>query len=143
VFWGEDQNSIDEKGRVTVPARWRSKLADGFFLCPGWDPCILILPLERWAAVQQKLAEASLGSAEVEKLQRHIGSGSEATLDRQGRVLIPPKLRERAKLSGAVLLCGTFNRIEIWDPEQRRRYDEGNLTDEGLREAFKASVIRL
>lgn len=136
---------MDEKGRVTVPARWRPKLADGFFLCPGLDRCLFILPLERWTQVQQKLSEASLGNAEAERLQRHFGSGTEATLDRQGRVLIPPKLRERAGLlvSGEVLLCGAFNRVEIWNPEHRRQYDEGNLTDEGLREAVKTLIIRL
>jgi MraZ protein len=143
MFWGEHQNSLDEKGRVTIPASWRPRLADGFFLCPGLDSCLFLLPMERWLQVQQKLAEASLGSADAEKLQRHFGSGSEMMLDRQGRVLIPPKLRDRAGLSGEVLLCGAFNRIEVWNPETKERYDEGNLTDQRLREAFRALVIRL
>lgn len=143
MFWGEDRNSIDERGRVVLPTRWRPKLSDGFFLCPGLDRCLFILPMERWTQIQQKLAEASIGNPEAERLQRHFGSGTEATLDRYGRVLITPELREKANLTGEVLLCGAFNRIEIWNPEDRRQYDEGNLTDEGLREAVKALVIRL
>jgi MraZ protein len=142
MFWGEDQNTIDEKGRITVPARWRPRLADGFFVCPGLDPCLFILPPERWTQVQEKLAAASLGTKEAEELQRHFGTGSEAKLDRYGRVLIPPKLRDRARLSGEVLLCGAFNRIEIWNPEHRRQYDEGAQVEEGPREATLREAIK-
>jgi MraZ protein len=143
VFWGRHKNSIDDKGRLVLPARWRQDLEHGFFVCPGWEPCLVVLPMERWLRARAKLAEAKLGDAEAERLQRHLGDGFEARLDGAGRVLLPTNLRDKAKLSGEVLLCGVFNRIEIWNQELRQQYDEANLTNEGLREAFKSSLIDL
>jgi len=142
TLWGEYAHQLDDKGRVTVPAAWRPQLAEGVFLCPGlYGNCLFILPKWRWATIQESLSRVTYDDDKGMALQRLFGSGVETKVDRQGRVFIPPKLRSRASIADEVVLCGGFDRIEIWNPEQRQLFEEQELNQDALRE--KARSIRL
>ena len=142
-FWGEFEHQLDDKGRVTVPADWRPGLAEGFFLCPGLDgtTCLNLLPMWRWAIIEETLLKVTYDDEAGVKLQRRFSSGIQTKLDGQGRVFIPPSLRTRGIISDRVTLFGAGDRIEIWDPEKRRQYEADEFTAEGLREAVRKKPL--
>ncbi|UCH36124.1 MAG: cell division/cell wall cluster transcriptional repressor MraZ [Armatimonadota bacterium] len=141
-LWGEYEHQLDDKGRVTVPAAWRPQLAEGLFLCPGLNGnCLFILPKWRWDGIQETLSKVTYDDEKGMALQRLFGSGVETKIDRQGRVFIPPKLRARASISDEVMLCGGFDRIEIWNPDERRLFEEKELNPEALREKARSKRL--
>jgi len=141
-LWGEFEHQLDDKGRVTVPATWRPQLAEPFFLCPGLNGnCLFILPKWRWDEIRDKLSKVTYDNEKGMALQRLFGSGCEAKLDGQGRVFIPPKLRARASIANEAILRGTFDRIEIWNPQAYRLFEESKLSQEAVQES--ASSLQL
>jgi MraZ protein len=141
-LWGEFVHQLDDKGRITVPALWRPQLAEDFFLCPGVNGnCLFILPRARWTQIQETLSKVTFDDEKGMALQRLFGSGTETKLDGQGRVFIPPKLRARASITDEVILCGGFDRIEIWNPEERRLFEEKELNPEAVREKARSKRL--
>lgn len=135
-LWGEFQNTVDEKGRVTIPAGWRAQLAEPFFVCPGINGnCLFILPRWRWTEIQETLTQVKYNNEQGMALQRLFGSGSETKLDGQGRLLIPPKLRARAGITNEAVLSGAFERIEVWNPAEYQSYGDQKLNPEAVRES--------
>ncbi len=120
VFRGSFEHSVDSKGRVSVPSRFREIIAERYegklVLTMDFDKCIMAYPLEEWERVEEKLRSLPQSQKEVKDYMRYVYSNaSECELDKQGRILIPPMLRESARISKAVIVVGMLNKMEIWD----------------------------
>ena len=117
MFFGEHEHTIDEKNRLTLPARFRDALADGVVLTRGLDTCLDVYARDDWdTMVQSRLATLDPFSNEARRLKRFFFSAaSDAELDKQGRVLVPPALARHAKLGREVVVAGVHDHLEIWD----------------------------
>lgn len=122
MFSGEFEHTLDEKGRFIIPSAYRELLAEGLFITRGLDGCLFAFTLEGWQAMKDKLHGASLASTNTRYFTRLLFSGTEAKPDRQGRVLLPPYLRNHADLEpgGEVIIVGVDSRLELWN---RPRWD--------------------
>lgn len=124
MFVGTTQNTIDEKGRLTLSAKWRSELASGVVITRGFDKCLFIFPQSKFEAMSQEIEEQGMALADVRAFARHLSAMAEmAEPDKQGRIIIPQNLREFAGLDGEVVVIGVVNRLEVWNPE---KYKEVN-----------------
>ena len=117
MFLGEYEHTIDDKNRLTLPARFRDALADGVVLTRGLDACLDVYPRSDWdALVEAQLATLDPFSREARDLRRFFFSAaSDAELDKQGRVLVPPALIRHGKLGREVVVAGINDHLEIWD----------------------------
>jgi MraZ protein len=117
MFLGEYEHTIDDKNRLTLPARFREPLAAGVVLTRGLDECLDVYPREDWnRLVDARLAPLDPFSREARDLKRFFFSAAaDAELDRQGRVLVPPALMKHAKLEREVVVAGVHDHLEIWD----------------------------
>ena len=144
MFRGGTSLSVDIKGRMAMPAKYRERLQD---LCGGQlvitvdrDHCLLVYPLPEWEEIERKLVKLPSFNVQARRLQRLlIGHATEVELDGNGRILLPPLLREFAGLDKAVVMIGQGNKFEIWDEakwnERRAEWlnaaeGEGELPDE-------------
>lgn len=117
MFFGTYQHTIDEKGRLTLPARWRSELAAGVFVTRGLDDCLFVFPKDKFEAIAKEIDLQGIELADSRSFARYfLGMASDAETDKQGRVLIPQNLRTFAKLDGEVMVVGVASRIEVWNP---------------------------
>ena len=117
MFLGEFEHTIDDKNRLTLPARFRDELAAGLVITRGMDGCLYAYPVERWhALVESQLGALNLLSRDDRMMQRYFFSGgAEAVPDRQGRVMLPATLVTHAKLGREVIVAGVHDHLEIWD----------------------------
>lgn len=114
----EYAHTIDTKGRMILPAKFREELGEHFIVSPGLDTCLTIYPRSRWEAMAEKLQQLPSTRAGVRQLRRFlIGKSTEAECDKQGRILIPAHLRSYAKLSKDARIVGVGDTIEIWSPD--------------------------
>ena len=124
MFKGSSYHIMDNKGRVSIPVRYREILQerqDRQIILTNWDGYILAFPQSEWVKVEAKLGELALFRKDYRAFQRFLISGvEECPLDRQGRILIPQTLREYAKLGREVAVVGLVRNFEIWD---RERYE--------------------
>lgn len=126
MFMGTYEHSIDTKGRVIIPAKFRETLGDSFVVTLGLDGCLFVYPEEEWEDFVKQLRELP-GSKEARKLQRYFMAGAApCDVDKQGRVLIPSGLREKAGLEKDIVFVGVMSKIEIWS---RERWDENDDFD--------------
>jgi MraZ protein len=131
---GEFQHTIDSKGRVIVPARFREDLGDYFYVTKGLDGCLFVLSPKEWNRLQEKISAMPISKARG--LQRFFFSGAvEAQPDRQGRILLPQSLRNYAGLVKDVTFIGASNRAEIWNTESWTAFNS-TLTQENIAEAM-------
>jgi MraZ protein len=121
MFRGRYCHNTDSKGRVSVPARFREILSAHYeevLVITNFDRCLVAFPLQEWAAIEERTKELSMLQKDARAFIRYFYSGAmECRLDRQGRVLIPPSLRDFAKIEKEVMLVGAANRIELWSKE--------------------------
>ena len=117
MFFGEYEHTIDDKNRLTLPARFRDALAGGVVLTRGLDTCLDVYPRGEWdALVEARLAPLDPFSKEARELKRFFfAAASDAELDKQGRVLVPPALTRHARLGREVVVAGVHDHLEIWD----------------------------
>jgi MraZ protein len=117
MLLGEYEHTIDEKNRLTLPAKFRRAFADGIFVTKGFDPCLHAYTRDDWEQlVGERMAEVDPLSKEGRRLERFLFAGAtEAELDRQGRVMIPAPLLEYAQIGREVVVAGVKSRVEIWD----------------------------
>ncbi len=120
MFMGEYNHTIDAKGRIIIPAKFREQLGDEFVITKGMDGCLFVYPNEAWAEFEEKLKALPLTvNKEARKFSRFFLAGATAVeIDKQGRVLIPATLREFAGLSKDVVFAGVLERIEVWDKDK-------------------------
>jgi MraZ protein len=116
MFIGEYNHNVDDKGRLAIPVKFRSKLADGAVVTRGLDNCLFLYTTAEWGVLAEKLANLPIGQANTRAFARLMLAGAmDVTLDKQGRVILPDYLRQFAKLSKKVVVAGLYNRLEIWD----------------------------
>ena len=117
MLLGEYEHTIDDKNRLTLPAKFRQAFADGVVLARGIERCLTAYPRDQWAAsVESRLRELDPLSREGRLMQRYFYSGAaEAELDKQGRVMVPSALGEYAGLGKEVVVAGIHDHLEIWD----------------------------
>jgi len=128
MFRGRYLHTIDPKGRVSIPARFREALGEsGRLVVVPNEHCLEVHPLEEWQRIEAKVREQSIFNPDVKKIGRlFISKGKDVDLDAQGRILIPPDLRGEAGLVRDVTLVGGgLTHFEIWD---RRRFEEFDRT---------------
>lgn len=124
MFLGEYQHSLDAKGRVILPARFRDQLAEGAVMAKALDGCLAVYPAEEFSRVAAQAMEAAKrGGRERQAARTFFSGAAEFTPDKQGRVAIPPHLREFAELERDVIIAGMFHRVEIWDARRFRELD--------------------
>ena len=116
MLLGEYQHSIDAKGRVILPAKFREEIGDNCIATKGLEKCLFVYPRQEWSILESKLKQLPLAKAEARAFVRFFFSGAaELECDKQGRVLVPSNLREHAALDKDIVIIGVLNRIEIWD----------------------------
>ena len=116
MFMGEHQHSIDEKGRLIVPSKFRDDLGTTFVLTRGLDQCVFGYPMDEWKQLEQKLKALPFTKKDARAFTRFFFSGAtESQLDKQGRVNVSPSLRKYAGLEKDCVVIGVSNRIEIWE----------------------------
>lgn len=123
VFKGEFQHTLDEKGRVIIPARLREGLGENFIITRGLDQCLFIYPQAEWARLEQKLKKLPFTRSDARAFTRLFFSGAaEVEADKQGRILIPLNLREYAGIEKEVMIIGVSNRVEVWSEQGWKQY---------------------
>ncbi|MBI4496036.1 MAG: division/cell wall cluster transcriptional repressor MraZ [Deltaproteobacteria bacterium] len=134
MFRGRFEHAIDSKGRVSIPSRFREILAEKYndrLILTNFDQCLVVYPYEEWQILEEKLSSLSLVKKEVKSFQRFFISGaSECQIDKLGRILIPPTLREYARLDKVAVFAGLIKKFEIWSKE--RWQEEIQRTQENL-----------
>lgn len=123
MFLGRFLHTVDSKGRVSIPMKFREILADRYeeklIVTTDFDQCLVAYPIEEWRLIEEKAKSLPAMRKEVKEWLRFFYSGAvECGLDRQGRILLSPALREYARLTKEVVMLGMFNKIEIWDAKR-------------------------
>ncbi len=139
MFRGSFEHSMDSKGRVSVPSKFRDIIADRYdgrlVLAMDYDKCLTVYPLEEWEKLEEKIKTLSLVKQEVKDFRRFLlSSATECELDKQGRILLPSPHREHAGISKNVTFVGIIDKIEIWDVKtwEARNSQNGNKIGEAL-----------
>lgn len=130
MFLGEFVYTIDEKGRLTIPAKFRDDLAAGLIVTRGLDRCLAIYPIDEWERLAERVSALPMTDRRARAFRRLVfANASDAIPDKQGRLLIPPRLREYAGLDGEVIITGLNTYIEVWNPHswgEEREHVEGD-----------------
>ena len=117
-FMGEYNHSIDAKGRVIVPSKFRGKLGDRFIVTKGLDGCLWVFPTSEWESFSEKLTSLPVARKDARNFTRFFMAGAtEVETDKMGRILLPQVLRDYAKLDKEAVLIGTGSRVEIWNSD--------------------------
>lgn len=125
MFIGEFNHSVDPKGRLSMPAKFREELGETFYVTKGLDQCLFVFPQKEWVVFEEKLKSLPLTNKNARAFVRMFFAGaSECSFDKQGRILIPPSLREHAKLDKEVVVIGVGERIEIWSTVAWSSYND-------------------
>ena len=128
MFMGEYSHTIDTKGRLIIPSRFREELGEKFVVTKGLDGCLFVFSDEEWKAFEIKLKSLPLTNKNARQFARFFVAGATpCELDKQGRILLPATLREFAGLEKDVVLTGMLNRIEIWSKD---KWNENNSLDD-------------
>lgn len=125
VFIGEHFHTIDSKGRMIVPSKFRDELGESFIVTKGLDNCLFVYPQNEWKQFEEKLRTLPLTSRDARAFVRLFFSGAtECSLDKQGRINLPANLRQHAKIDKEVVTIGVSTRVEIWSKEEWNRYND-------------------
>ncbi len=118
MFRGRFEVSIDDKGRINIPSRFRDTLRERYderLIVTNFDSCLVAYPYNEWVELEKKASQLSMVRKEVKAFQRFFISGAtECSLDKQGRILLPPVLRGYAGLEKDIVVAGMLTKIEIW-----------------------------
>lgn len=132
MFIGEYQHTIDSKGRLAVPAKFRVKLAKGAVVTRGLDNCLFLYPLNEWKILADRLSKLPISKSNTRAFARLMLAGAmDVFLDKQGRIVLPDYLRKYAGISKNVIIAGLYNRLEIWDETKWESYKKGTEKTSG------------
>ena len=116
MFIGEYNHSLDDKGRVAIPTKFRAALKTGAVVTKGLDNCLFLYTKKEWSKIAQRLAALPFNKANDRALARHFLAGAmDVEFDGQGRIVLPEYLRNFAGLSKKIIIAGLYNRLEIWN----------------------------
>lgn len=138
MFIGEYRHSIDDKGRLAVPAKFRSSLKKAV-VTRGLDACLFVYPLAEWKKLAEKLANLPISQSNSRAFARLMLAGAmDVSVDGQGRIVIPEYLREYAGLSKSIVVAGLYNRVELWSEDAWNTYtaraekESGDISEQML-----------
>ena len=138
MFIGEYHHTVDEKGRLAIPIKFRAAFVEGGVITRGLDRSLFLYPKSEWDVLAGKLAALPLGQADTRAFARLMLAGAmEVEVDKSGRVLLPEYLRAYAALAKDAVVAGLYNRLEIWDEAAWKVYaqateEQGNAIAERL-----------
>ena len=125
MFMGEYNHTVDTKGRLIIPSKFREALGDKFVITKGLDGCLFAYDNAGWSVFEEKLGTMPISRKDTRMFVRHFLAGAaEVEVDKQGRVLVPAKLRDYAELVKDVVLVGAAGHIEIWSQEKWTALEE-------------------
>ena len=131
MFMSEYNHTVDTKGRLIGPSKFREQLGDEFVVTKGMDGCLFVYANDDWSAFEQKLTSLPLINKEARKFARFFLAGAaQVEVDKQGRILLPANLRQFAGLEKDVVLVGVGSRIEIWSRENWENMDADSDMDD-------------
>lgn len=125
MFIGEHSHTIDNKGRLSIPAKYRELLSEGVVVTRGLDHCLFLYSRTEWEKIAKRLSELPISQKSSRAFSRLMLAGAwDAELDSQGRVIIPQYLRDYASVSKHVIVAGLYNRVEIWQEDAWQEYKQ-------------------
>ena len=125
MFLGQHEHSLDKKGRIIMPSRFRDDLGDPFVITFGLDKCLFVYSMEEWEKLADNLQGLPFGKKDTRAFKRTLASRALVShFDQQGRVVISKYLRDYAEIDKNVMIIGVFERIEIWDLDKWKGYAE-------------------
>lgn len=133
MFMGEYNHTIDAKGRLIVPSKFREQLGDEFVITKGLDGCLFVYSQEEWKRVQESFHENNnkAASKDARRFMRFFFAGAcSCEVDKQGRILIPSNLREYADIEKDVVSVGVLSRVEIWSKDRWKANGDYDDMDE-------------
>ena len=141
MFRGRFEHIVDSKGRVSIPAKFRELLAEKYddrLILTNFDRCLVAYPYEEWRGLEERVGSLSMVKKEVKAFQRFFISGAtECPIDKLGRILVPPTLRDYAQLGRNVVFAGMLRKFEIWSKERWLEEIKRSEVDfEGMGEAL-------
>jgi len=123
MFIGEYTHSIDDKGRLAVPVKFRHDLEQGAVVTKGLDNCLVVYPMNEWNILAEKLANLPISQSNTRAFSRLMLAGAmDVELDKQGRIILPDYLRQYGGLGKKAVVAGLYNRLEIWDEAAWEKY---------------------
>lgn len=132
MFIGEYNHSIDDKGRLAIPIKFREELGRGAVVTRGLDNCLFVYTADEWKKMADKLAALPISKANTRAFARLMLAGAmDCEIDKQGRVMLPEFLRTYAGISKKAVVAGLFNRLEIWDETAWNKYKTATEKDSG------------
>lgn len=136
MFIGEYNHTLDKKGRIIIPSKFRPNLGEKFIMTKGLDNCLFIYPMGEWEKFEDKLKTLPLTNRDARAFVRFFFAGAtECSLDKQGRILIPANLRSHSNLEKDAIVIGVSTRIEIWSEDDWEDYtNDDNLSYESIAE---------
>lgn len=141
MFIGEYAHTIDEKGRLSIPAPFRRQLAGGVVVTRGLDGCLFVYPHQEWSELAKKVSTLPLSGKQSRAFARLMLAGArESGLDGQGRIMVPEYLRTFAQLYKHVTVAGLYNRIELWNEDSWNSY---RLQTEAASETIAEALTEL
>lgn len=130
MFIGEYNHSIDVKGRLALPAKFRADLEKGAVVTKGVDNCLTLYTIDEWVPLAEKISKLSPTQANNRAYSRHtLASAMDVQLDKQGRIILPDYLRTYAGLKKKAVVTGLYNRLEIWDEAAWKGYKTHTETE--------------
>jgi MraZ protein len=131
AFKGTYHNSVDQKGRISIPAKFRDKTdsptGEHYVIARGFEGCLYVYPQEAWVVVEEKLAGLKTLSDPRARffIRSLLSNAADARIDKLGRIMIPQSLLELAGIRKDVIVRGVLDKIELWDPGNLKKYEEG------------------
>jgi len=125
MFIGEYHYTLDDKGRLAIPVKFRANLKQGAVVTRGIDTCLFLYSKKEWAVLAEKLVKLPLAQAKTRAFSRLMLAGAmDVEMDKQGRIILPDYLRQYADINKKVVIAGLYNRLEIWDDDKWEEYKE-------------------
>jgi MraZ protein len=119
MFLGRFSHSLDAKGRLAIPAKFRGELADGLVVTRGIDRCLSVYPLAAWQTLAERVSALSISDPDARQFRRMVfAEAVDEALDAQGRILVPPELRRYAEIDREAVVVGMNTYLEIWNPSR-------------------------
>lgn len=125
MFIGEYQASLDDKGRISIPVKFRAQLKSKIVVTRGLDSSLFLYPMDEWKKLAEKLASLPISAANSRAFARLMLAGAmDCDIDKQGRIILPAYLKEFAKIQKRAIIAGLYNRIEIWSEQLWQTYKQ-------------------